>query len=156
MEERARWAAAGEEPWRAAPGLGAGSPALPQLQPVRAGGPAGYESAGGEVAASSLWQLQGKGRDFPLLVPTWRECPKRAEEPRGWVVGALSPVQWGGAPTFTDTQQQVRIRLCSSDSRTESSSSSCPRPFPSMMREPMAFPMSANDGAAAAKGRSVV
>ena len=83
----------------------------------------------------------------------------------GWVVGAVlcwaglcpSPVPRGGVPTFTDTQQQVRIKLCSSDSRTESSSSSsCPWPFLSMMREPMAFPMSANDGAAAAKGRSLV
>lgn len=66
-------------------------------------------------------------------------------------------VQWvlprRGVHTFTDTQQQVRIRLCSSDSRTESSSSSC-CPFPSMMREPIAFPMSANDGAAAAKRSS--
>lgn len=71
----------------------------------------------------------------------------------------LSLVPWGGClPTFTDTQQQVRIRLCSSDSRTESSSSSssCPWPFPSAMREPMAFPMSSNDGAAAVKGKNLV
>lgn len=76
----------------------------------------------------------------------------------GWAVGAMlgCPSPWCcGVPTFTDTQQQVRIRLCSSDSRTESSSC-CPWPFPSMMREPMAFPMSANDGAAAVKGRSLV
>lgn len=146
---------------------GLGAQLCPSCSRSVLGSQLGYRGVGREVAVSGegggcifpddgLWQLQSQVRDFPLLVPSGGNAPSELKDPGAWQRVLLSPVQWGGLPTFTDTQQQVRIRLCSSESRTESSSSSCPRPFPSMMREPMAFPMSANDGAAAAKGRSLV
>lgn len=48
--------------------------------------------------------------------------------------------------TLRVTQQQVRTRLCSSDSRTHSSPSPWPLPDVSAIRELMALPMSQKDG----------
>lgn len=50
--------------------------------------------------------------------------------------------------TLRETQQQVRTRLCSSDSRTHSSSSLCPPPDAWTIRLLMAFPMSQKEGGA--------
>lgn len=84
----------------------------------------------------------------PNKIPTsWQKLHDRVEQPQETIMLLLSLV----SITLSETQQQVRTRLCSSDSSTRSSPSLLSSPWAWTIRDLIAFPMSQKEGRASAE-----